>query len=754
MTDASDILFESLVSALEARDGGQFLRLLDGAGAQDALSVCRRRDDDGGSLLHHAARRGEPEAVAAVLSRLDLERDLTPRADGGGKTPVHLVTEANCIESLEALTATGSFDVSAEDGRGRQAVHQAAPTRNALEVLAELLGKGASVDARGARGRTPLYLSAEANVVENVEFLLEQGADASLGEKERGQVPLHAAARANNALVARILMEAGTEPDVRDVNEFTPLFVAAMKDSAEAAEALLEGGAAVDAKDKSLNTPLHIAATHQALRVIPVLFRHGASGWLKNESGRTPLFRAVKSGEEEAAWTLMRMDENISKAISTRDKVKQSVLHACALKNFSRLMGAMLDKGANANAMDKNGRSPLHVAAEHDHAEAVRVLLRHGANISPEDDTKEDYPWLMAVKKSGGSSNTVAECLPHMLEAISGTASLEAELVLRYVRGNIGSVPISHTFPFQRARPRRLPDPKAPQGDRVARLRHAAGRYAVRVPQHLRHQEQPPLPPLPARDRAGAEGGLHLHRQEEHRLSAGHRREQRALFLHVSVFSFHFSFFIFTQQNAEVTREILLAAADSRRRDWLDLLNIPPAEAGKNGKPEMEIMVPCDDDGPGTRDIASKLTFLEIPLLIACRDNNTDMVRNCPCLRRIFFFYSRSYGTVVYPPFFYLNRSRRCWRTASSWSTSRASARATPLCTPPSPATTPRWWRPCCRGAPTPDCRAGWTGRGPRPSRWRWPWGKEESNCARLCRTSGQRVFRERTTKEWANILS
>ncbi len=539
MTDASDILFESLVSALEARDGGQFLRLLDGAGAQDALSVCRRRDDDGGSLLHHAARRGEPEAVAAVLSRLDLERDLTPRADGGGKTPVHLATEANCIESLEALTATGSFDVSAEDGRGRQAVHQAAPTRNALEVLAELLGKGARVDARGARGRTPLYLSAEANVVENVEFLLEQGADASLGEKERGQVPLHAAARANNALVARILMEAGTEPDVRDVNEFTPLFVAAMKDSAEAAEALLEGGAAVDAKDKSLNTPLHIAATHQALRVIPVLFRHGASGWLKNESGRTPLFRAVKSGEEEAAWTLMRMDENISKAISTRDKVKQSVLHACALKNFSRLMGAMLDKGANANAMDKNGRSPLHVAAEHDQAEAVRVLLRHGANISPEDDTKEDYPWLMAVKKSGGSSNTVAECLPHMLEAISGTASLEAELVLRYVRGNIGSVPFSHTFPFQRARPRRLPDPKAPQGDRVARLRHAAGRNAVRVPQHLRHQEQPPLPPLPARDQAGAEGGLHLHRQEEHRLSAGHRREQRALFLHVSRFS-HF----------------------------------------------------------------------------------------------------------------------------------------------------------------------------------------------------------------------
>lgn len=43
---------------------------------------------------------------------------------------------------------------------------------------------------------------------------------------------------------------------------------------------------------------------------------------------------------------------------------------------------AQLDNGADVNATDADGWAPLHLAAIHDHADIVVLLLEHGANIN------------------------------------------------------------------------------------------------------------------------------------------------------------------------------------------------------------------------------------------------------------------------------------------------------------------------------------------------------------------------------------
>ncbi|EAY17497.1 hypothetical protein TVAG_494390 [Trichomonas vaginalis G3] len=45
----------------------------------------------------------------------------------------------------------------------------------------------------------------------------------------------------------------------------------------------------------------------------------------------------------------------------------------------------LISCGANINEEDKNGRTPLHYAADKNSKETAEVLILHGANISKKD---------------------------------------------------------------------------------------------------------------------------------------------------------------------------------------------------------------------------------------------------------------------------------------------------------------------------------------------------------------------------------
>jgi len=145
-------------------------------------------------------------------------------------------------------------------------------------------------------GDTALHLAAAAHVVEVVDNLIRRGADVR-ARNRRGAEPLHYAADGvpasaawhpvGQVAVVRALIRAGADPNAKDASGVVPLHRAVRTRCAAAVQALLEGGAEVQRRNRSGTTALELAqqdtgrggsgspeAREQQARIVELLRAH------------------------------------------------------------------------------------------------------------------------------------------------------------------------------------------------------------------------------------------------------------------------------------------------------------------------------------------------------------------------------------------------------------------------------------------------------------------------------------------------
>jgi len=120
------------------------------------------------------------------------------------------------------------------------------------EIVKELLGAGANVNATNDKGLTPLHYAASKGRVEIGRILIERGADINVKDRAN-QHPLHRAATTGSAPFISLLVkppplgDGGQRPKTRlntqDRVGNTPLHLAMESAHAEAAVVLIEAGA-------------------------------------------------------------------------------------------------------------------------------------------------------------------------------------------------------------------------------------------------------------------------------------------------------------------------------------------------------------------------------------------------------------------------------------------------------------------------------------------------------------------------------
>ncbi|PSN43662.1 Ankyrin-3 [Blattella germanica] len=316
-----------------------------------------------------------------------------------GLNALHLAAKDGHLDIVTDLLKRGAV-VDAATKKGNTALHIAS-LAGQEDVVKHLVKNGASVNVQSQNGFTPLYMAAQENHDDVVKFLLGKGANQSLATED-GFTPLAVAMQQGHDKVVAVLLENDTRGKVR----LPALHIAAKKDDCKAATLLLQNHHNPDVTSKSGFTPLHIAAHYGNEAIANLLHQRGADVNFSAKNGLAPLHMAAQGDHVDAARILLYHRAPVDDV--TVDYL--TALHVAAHCGHVRVAKLLLDRKADPNSRALNGFTPLHIACKKNRLKVVELLLKYGASI---EATTESGLTPLHVASFMGCMNIVIYLLQH-----------------------------------------------------------------------------------------------------------------------------------------------------------------------------------------------------------------------------------------------------------------------------------------------------------------------------------------------------
>ncbi|ORY61624.1 ankyrin repeat-containing domain protein [Pseudomassariella vexata] len=363
-------------------------------------------DDENWTALHWAII-GRHNDVAKLL--LDCN-DLTDREDvtqayreearqRSRKKALHLASEAGSNDAIQMLLDEG-VDMEWQDEEGSPALHWTVPEGHESTVRL-FIQRGVNVNSKDKYDNTPLHWSISYSAI--TRMLVENGANINAQNNE-GRTPLHWSALEGQAEALEVLIQLRARVDLKDIYGMTALHAAALTGHSDMAQVLLKNGANPNEEDEDGWTPLVSAAVKQHYGLVSMLIPKIENGQQifervvaqldhvnqrdileelaeKKSVGSSVvkgLRMAVNFGYPERVNSLLEAGADIDAEDAIGGSTALGLAAWLCLEELFRLL---LDKGADVNKRQRNGRTPLHTAAEDGYEGIVKMIIEHGADL-------------------------------------------------------------------------------------------------------------------------------------------------------------------------------------------------------------------------------------------------------------------------------------------------------------------------------------------------------------------------------------
>jgi ankyrin repeat protein len=336
---------------------------------------------------------------SAMVKRLVAAGASVRTALPSGESALMTCARTGSVEGLRALAERGADVNARETHRGQTALMWAAGGRHpgAVKVLIE---HGADVHATSAGGFTPLMFAAREGDIESGRLLLAAGARLD-DTTPAGESPLLVAAASVSGVTARdyrlvaepsgheavaiLLVDRGANIDQADTFGQTALHHAVETGKPGLLKALIARGGNLDARLAPQGLPFRrgdyvsraffggasafwLAAMYGEVEMMKTLVAAGADWRLPSRNGTTPLMVAAGLGQTDSRIVPeSRLLEAVKYLVSLGGNVDdtntagQTAVHGAAGISGHSILGYLASQGANLEAKDKGGRTPIDV---------------------------------------------------------------------------------------------------------------------------------------------------------------------------------------------------------------------------------------------------------------------------------------------------------------------------------------------------------------------------------------------------------
>ena len=329
-----------------------------------------------------------------------------------GESVLMMAAHAGDLNTVDVLLNYGA-DVNANEPVRNQTALMWALGENHTGVARRLIEQGADVNAQTSLGTTPLLFAAREGNLDATEMFLDAGVDINWKANDE-MTALHMATQRGHGDVAALLLDRGADPNA-DGPGWTPLHWAVgtwetemngangmtapkghewdalrgvQEGKYELVKKLLEHGADSNARLKKSPrrfgftvtkppkdmTPLGLAAFAGEADIMRLLADHGADVSLKSEDGLSPLLIAAGVSryplgmQQENAVPLEDLLAAVQVAVELGADVHETspegdtAMHGAAWIRSEELIRFLADHGADVNAVNDKGQSPIFIA--------------------------------------------------------------------------------------------------------------------------------------------------------------------------------------------------------------------------------------------------------------------------------------------------------------------------------------------------------------------------------------------------------
>ena len=262
-------------------------------------------------------------------------------------------------------------------------------------------------DELSSEGFLPLHQAVEDGNENLVDKLLASGGLPDV-QNSSGETPIHYAVLMGRINILRKLVSACSVPDkkhildIPDIKDKTGVYLAIWKGQADVLRILLEGGAKVDGPFTRFNacTPVR---------------EHGQYYTQRNSTLEvlSPLMMAANVGFVEGIKLLIKFRTNVNQ----HNKDGKTALYYACKNGHNECLDILLQAKANPNLPKLRAKisisQPLIMATNQGNMTAIRLLLKHRADVDIQDSIDNSSALILAAERK---SHNCKECVQLLLE--------------------------------------------------------------------------------------------------------------------------------------------------------------------------------------------------------------------------------------------------------------------------------------------------------------------------------------------------